>query len=222
MKSNIVVLIVLSLCLSFTSCIKEKQVNTDDKINYVKTLIPDGVEGVGAYIVSRVPDGNNDGYPDFIALAWTFNGNLVVSRSLMKFDFSSIPEDAIIDSVKLSLYSYSSIGNYTHSTLGGSNLSYLKRITSEWDYIVVTWNNQPTTTNENQVVLAQSQYEIQNYLDIDVTELCVGMINNSATNFGFMIQLEVEEYYRRLIFASGANENESIRPRLEVYYSINE
>ena len=43
-------------------------------------------------------------------------------------------------------------------------------------------------------------------------------VNNQEENYGFMIKLQTEEYYRRLIFASSDNQYEELWPRLTVVY----
>ncbi len=223
MKNNTLVLIVIALCLSFASCLfftsceKEKVVN-----HYFKTLQPDGTIGLDAFLADFVPDGNYGTFSEFDAMAWTNGGTPVIVRSIMKFDYSSIPIDAMIDSVKLSLYSFQSPTNGSHSTLSGSNLCVLQKVISNWNEDLVTWNNQPLTTTENQIVLFQSEAVIQHYLDLNVTTLLKGMIENRDTNYGFMIKLDTEEHYRSMVFASSDNEDSSLHPRLVIYYSLEE
>ena len=61
--------------------------------------------------VSLAPTTTYVNWEDFIAVAWTNNSVDATNRSLMQFDFTSIPNNAIIDSAFLSLYWYPSVSN---------------------------------------------------------------------------------------------------------------
>lgn len=215
MKIKIITTLILGICLCCLGC-KKKIVHSSE------TLQPSGNNGIDAFIYDLQPDRNLATHPDFMASAWTNGGIPVVVRSILKFDFSSIPPDATIDSVRLSLYSYYSPLNKSHSTLNGSNKCLLQKVISDWKEEDVTWKNQPSTTTMNQVVLPASQHDIQNYLNIDVTYLTKEMIKNSSTNFGFMIKLEKEEYFRSMVFASSDNANPDLHPKLAIYYTVKE
>lgn len=221
MKTKLITIALLSTFLFCVSCEKDKEkvkVITHD----IKTIQPSAADGIDAFVFDFSPDENYGTRPEFFASAWTNGGSPVLVRSLIKFNFSAIPEGAIIDSVKLSLFWYKSQHNTGHSTLDGSNACELKRVTSAWDENLVTWNNQPTTTNVGEVVLPESVSDTQNYLNIDVTNLAKGMIADSTTNFGFMLKLQTEEYYRSMLFASSDNDDPSVHPKLDVYYTLEE
>jgi type IX secretion system substrate protein len=162
---------------------------------------------------------NYPNYPDFLANAWTNGGNPLTERSLMQFDFSSIPMNATIISAQLSLYGHNSIDNTQNSSpLSGSNASLLQRVTAAWSPNTVTWNNQPATTTTNQVPLAESISSTENYLNIDIKNMVVDMINNG--NYGFMFRLDTESYYRCLLFATMANSDTATFPTLVINYSV--
>ena len=183
-------------------------------------LRPSGDEGKDALISSFEPSKNRGVYPDFVAKSWTVSGNPVDYRSLIEFELSNIPSGAIITSAGLSLFSQESTGLGSHSTLSGSNESVLSRITSSWDENAVTWNNQPTTTTENEVFLSESSSSIQDYLNIDVTNLIEDMIANPSNSHGFLIKLLNEQHYRSMVFAASDHSNSNLHPKLEVCYSI--
>ena len=48
------------------------------------------------------------------------------------------------------------------------------------------------------------------------------MIKTASNNYGFMLKLETEEYYRRMVFASSDNNDSEIHPKLDIYYTIEE
>ncbi|MBK21687.1 MAG: hypothetical protein CMP63_05130 [Flavobacteriales bacterium] len=184
------------------------------------TLRPSGDEGKDALISSFEPSKNRGVYPDFVAQSWTVSGNPVDYRSLIEFDLSNIPGGAAINSAYLSLYSHDSPGLGSHSRTSGSNESVLSRITSYWDENAVTWNNQPNTTAENEVFLSESSSSIQDYLNIDVTNLIEDMIADPTNSHGFLFKLMDEQHYRSLVFAASDHSDSSLHPKLDVCYSI--
>ena len=182
-------------------------------------LQPEGSEGKDAYIDSRLNENNYGNHIDCPAIAWTNGGVPVDARSLLEFDLSVIPNGATINSAGLSLYSYVSPGNGSHSTESGSNACVLNRITTPWDENTVTWESQPTSTDQNEVFLAPSTSTIQDYLDIDVTILVQDMIANPNTSYGFLLKLVTEEFYRSMIFASSDNPDSTLHPKLELTFT---
>jgi hypothetical protein len=187
---------------------------------YSVVLRPDKNDCKNALIVSNLPNANYANHPDFASIAWTNNDNPVNARSFIQFDLSAIPEGATINSAKLSLYAYNSPSNGSHSTINGSNESYLRRITEPWNEDSVTWNKKPATSNINQVLLPQSTSSSQSYIDIDVSKLVADMLNDEKGNHGFALQLANESYYRRMVFASSANNNINLRPKLEIDFFV--
>lgn len=182
------------------------------------TLQPGSIEGIDAFIYDYNPDSNLGDHPDFIASAWTAAGSEVIVRSFIKFDLDTIPSNAIICSAKLSLYSYDSPHYGTHSTLSGSNKSYLQRVLQDWEENTITWNNQPQADTVNIVQLAPSIGSIQDYTNIDVTNLIRIMSSDSIENYGLMFSLDREEYYRKMVFGSSDNLDSTLHPKLEISY----
>jgi hypothetical protein len=84
----------------------------------------------------------------------------------------------------------------------GNNQCYLERITNSWQEYTVTWNTKPGLSSTNSVLLPQSQYTIQDYLGIDVTQLVQDMINDPANSFGFSMRLVAEDPTSGLFFCS--------------------
>ncbi len=162
------------------------------------------------------------GFPqstEISASAWTNRGVPVVNRGLL--NFMDIPDNITLIKASLSLYGIPSISNGNHSTSGGSNECLIQRITTEWDEKLVNWNNQPSTTTENQVVLIESVYPLEDYLDIDITSLVEDVLIKKECSFGFMLKLQQEEHYRRMIFASSNHHNLSLHPKLVLIYRTN-
>lgn len=166
----------------------------------------------------------NTNFPDeinYVSGAWTINSVPVFYRSLLKFDLSSIPTNAIIQSAYLSLYyaPQNNINNGQHSSLTHSNESVLQRVTADWVKTTVTWNNQPPATAQNQVILPQSTSGTQDYLNMDVTTLIQAMAL-PASNYGFLLKLSNEAYYARLLLAAGDYPDAGKHPQLTVTYVL--
>lgn len=189
----------------------------DVLVNYTVTIQPDETAGKDAFIYEYNADQNLGTHPDF--MAGVYNDDK--TRNLIRFNFSEIPTDAIVDNVNVSLYSYNSSSNGTHL---GNNSSLLQRVTSSWEEDVVTWNNQPSTTSEDEVTLENTTQSIQDYLDVDITGMASYMIANPSDNYGFLLRLadETGSGTRRMLFASSDNQDSDLHPKVVVQYSVYE
>jgi len=185
------------------------------------TLQPNSEKGKDAYFKDLTPTLNQGSHQDFSAIAWTNVSNPVIARSVIDFDFSSIPSGSIVNSAYLSLYNNSTSVNNggEHSSMSGPNTAVLKRITSSWEEFTITWNNQPSTSSLNEVQLPQSTTANHDYINIDVTILLQDIIDNPSTSFGFMISLETELYYRCIILSSSDHSDSTKHPKLIVTYT---
>ena len=166
------------------------------------------------------PAGNYPNEIEYASRAWTISSVPTIWRSLFKFDFPCGMSGVNIQSAYLSLYyaAQNGFGNEQHQSLTSSDESVVQRITSPWAENTVTWNNQPTATPQDQVILPQSTSGTQNYTHMDVTAMVQSMVNFS--NNGFLLKLTNETYYASMLFASGDNPDTSKRAKLEIcYYS---
>lgn len=188
------------------------------------TLQPDGVNGKDALLLGCLPCGfattNYGNHGDVTAAGWTNSSNDSPARSIIEFDLSAIPANAVVTSAFLSLYYNPNATSITagHQSLQGSNEALIQRVTSDWDELTITWNNQPATTTSNQVTLPESISSSQNYTDINVTNLVQDMVNNPTSSFGFLLRVVDESPYKKLTFASSDNANSNLRPKLVVNY----
>ena len=184
-------------------------------IKYDRDLVMD------ADIRDDFPNTPNGNSPDFIANAWTYGGAPFVERSLIKFQLPGIPQNAIVTSALLTLYANTTSGHsQNHSSLSGANICYLRKITSNWSENSVCWNNQPSYSNTNEVVLQQSISPLEDYVDIDVSSIFQDIVNNPASNYGMMFMLDVEQEFRSMIFASQDHLDSLLWPELTICYKF--
>lgn len=215
-------LILLGVIGFFISC---QPIKNNPQSSVVVTLQPDSTQGRDAMVEYYPPYGYADmnfgNSVEFAAISWTGNGVGFIERSFINFNFDTIPSNATVDSAKLSLYAYEDLGHGTgQSTLGGSNECYLQRVTGKWEENTITWNDQPPTTTVDQVVLPESSSTMQDYLNINVTNLVRDIHENMADSYGFMLRLVDETNYRRMFFASSDIPEAAKRPKLVIYYTL--
>ena len=189
------------------------------------TLQPDSVTGKDAMVGSYPNDLNTNigNHIHLLASAWTVSGSPGVRRGLLQFDLSGIPAGASIVEAKLSLYHSSMQPNEGHTDRSGSNDWVIQRITSNWDEQTVTWNNQPNSTTQNQILLPGCTgcwpvYSTSDYLNINVDTIVQYWVDNPSENFGFIMKLQTEQFYRAMKFASSDHPDASLHPKLEVTY----
>jgi hypothetical protein len=215
MKTKLIFSLLASMFLILSACTSDDEFET-------MVLQPNSADGKDAFI-EDYPEFNytnlNFGtHVELSANAWTAQGIPLVVRGLIEFDLSAIPTNAVIEEAVLELYAVGNTNNGPgHSTLSGSNPFVVKRVTSPWDEMQVTWNTMPSTTDSNQVLAPASTQSLQDY-SIDVTQFVTDMHNSTVQNYGFMIQLINEQYYRRILFASSDHADASKHPKLTIKY----
>lgn len=155
--------------------------------------------------------------PQFNINAWTYQGIPGTVRSIIRFDYSEIPENAVVVGAYLSLYAWEVDNGFgPHSNLSGPNECFLHQITSNWEEQKVTWENQPTYTEKGKVLIPASTKPDQDYLRIDVTQIV--KTQNKKQNYGFLIKLKEESHYRMMSFCSSDHENLRKHPQLIILY----
>ncbi len=104
-----------------------------------------------------------------------------VTRSLVKFDLSAIPQGTQIAQATLSLYhaNYCDIGNRTHSVT-----TY--RIANNWSESSVNWNNQPSLGEPfGSASITSGAWGRYTF---DVTTLVQAWVNGTRPNYGVMVR----------------------------------
>jgi hypothetical protein len=209
-------LVFSGLLATFVSCVKESTLNIDENETIIgKIFHLGGSLGKDAIVEKLYPEQNFGNESYLAATAWTNDGNFNTSRVLIEFDLTDIPSLTQIDSATLTLF-WINYENLTGQT--GENVFSISKITENWQEDLVTWNSQPSISTENTVIVPKSISEQQSYLNIDVTGLVQGMINNPNENYGFMLKLNEEFPYKLVIVASSDHSDESKHPKLVVYY----
>jgi len=168
-------------------------------------------------------NGNGFGYsgaPDIPISAWTKGGLPLTVREVLKFDLSSIPANATIQSANLYLYSYPTPtlnGNFIDANFGTANTMLVQQVAANWSPASISWFNQPAVTTANQLVVpATTQSQLD--LNLNVTNIVSSMVSGNA-NFGFALKLQSEVTYNSRIFVSSYNTTYPAKhPKLVVVY----
>ncbi len=183
------------------------------------TICPDQENGKDVYINSfESISKEND--QSLVSSVWEYDQGWGIGRSFLEFDLSHIDSEQTVTLAELSLFHDSGSSIEGHINNGSSNELVVSRITESWHEDYVSWDNQPTFSTVNQVIVESSNISNQDYLDIDVTDLVTDMLSQSNEPFGFMIQLfeeEIGNYNRNVVFASSDNEFPELRPQLKIY-----
>ncbi|MBO9573138.1 MAG: DNRLRE domain-containing protein [Chitinophagaceae bacterium] len=163
-------------------------------------------------------DQSTPGAPEILGGAGTYYGSPVFIRAALKFDMSAIPNDAIIQSAKLTLYSNPTPlnGQEGNANSGLNNALLIQRIVDSWTASQVNWTNQPAVTTSGEIVVPHTSESFKDIKDLDVTDLVKKMHNSG--NFGFLIRLQTEQPYNFRIFCSSKYTDATKHPKLEIKY----
>ena len=100
---------------------------------------------------------------------------------------------------------------------GTDNAIYLRRVTQYWAADSVNWDNQPSDTIMNQVILPTSISDSQNYFGINVTLLVQDMVTYG--NYGFKASPIDTLPDNSMIFRNTAYTDSNYRPQLTIVYT---
>ncbi len=171
---------------------------------YNKTIRCNTSNSLATYVISTGEPCGLTNARDMIIANWTSMGDNYIWRQYLKFDLTSIPSSAIIDSAFISLFADTlSTSGYTGSpTYGSGNESKIYRLTQSWDTTSLVWSNQPTYTTTDFVTLSQSISTRQDYINVNITNIVRGMASADG-NFGIMMKHKTEGVsYNSMIFYS--------------------
>ncbi|MDP5122046.1 MAG: DNRLRE domain-containing protein [Spirosomaceae bacterium] len=182
------------------------------------TLQPNAANGKDTDISSLFVNNSYGSSKYIVPSAWTQFGNQEIRRTLIEFDLSSIPANAVIDSAFLSLSFSDTFIQENPPFTGhfGDNILEIKRIEQPWAAATATWTNQPTVSENNKVVVTAAASQTANYTKLNVKNLINDQLSNG--NNGLMIRHQTESPFRITCLASSEDTTESKRPKLVIYY----
>ncbi len=162
-------------------------------------------------------DFSNPVWQEITASAWTKDGLPVILRSLFKFDYSQLPQNAKIISAQLTLYSTPEPknGNLKDANYGDDNTILLQRVTETWDN-TVNWFNQPAAEEASEIVIPHTSQSFLDITDLDVTAIVKAMAETQ--NNGFLLKLRNEVQYTSRLFCSSRYPDASKHPKLVLQY----
>ncbi len=215
MKKSVVLLLFFSIV----------SVNSFSQVHYANFgHINGSVKDVSLFQLN--PNNNYSSEQELNLLAWTWQGNFGVVRSLLQFTgLNTIPDNAIILSATLYLYGVNSAGiipqgnSYYNGSNFPTNQGIIGRVTEYWNENTVTWATQPLFDTSNALIIPSSTLQWNEDYSVSSPEL-VSMVQEmvSNNNFGFILMLKTEAQYRSRVFASSKHENEKLWPVLQVSY----
>lgn len=196
------------------------------KKDHILILSPGPDEGIDATIFRSKPDENFGKHPHFEAASsppYVIHDHVEASRSLIMFNLGEIPERARIEKAFLSLY-YST--PYFYEGIAeeymDKNLAVFQMVTSAWEEDKVTWNNQPQTTEEDQVFLKPMPWISANFYTIDITALIQDLRNHPDDLHGIIFRLLEEKDVSGFIFGSSDHPEEGMHPSLRLHLILPE
>lgn len=170
-------------------------------------------------MVSLIVPYNNYGHlEDIHIFSWTQLGELNVNRALIDFNFDEISTNTEIVKADLNLYFNPTSIYDSGSGNQGSDTIIIQRITSDWDENDVTWNQQPETTEMNQLLMAKLEGNDTNYIGIDIRNIVQDIVNEDENRFGILIRHQTEKPYNVVYFASSNHHDLNLHPKLIIEY----
>jgi hypothetical protein len=181
--------------------------------------------GKDAMISNLEPDKNFGAYKYFEATYMTEPMLTVIrtNRSLIFFDLNKLPKSAVIKKVILKLtydlpVPWDSTIFVTGNATSPKPAGILQQIIEPWEENTVTWNNQPKTTEVNQVFI-QPFIKNANFIEVDVTPLFVIPLANPLPNHGILFKLTANDRFKGFRFVSSDYPDSLMRPRLSIQYT---
>ncbi len=162
---------------------------------------------------------NQGNRQDIEIMQWTWDGSPGTMASLMFFDVSDIPKKTKIIKATLELHEATKLETRRGIIEYSKSREFrICRVTQKWEEDKVLWNNKPSYTTKDAVIVSDDD-DIEN---IDITKFVQDWVNKPNKNFGIFLEIPQQDYYRGVIFASSENEDIAIRPVLKVTFETNQ
>lgn len=148
---------------------------------------------------------SNFGHYDANTIGIAGTGNFY---SLYKFDISTIPAGATINSAMLKLYQSS------HGYTASGQVMLVQRVLADWAENAVTWNTMPAALSTIHTLNAtDTNGEYKNWV---ITDLAKGWISGQYPNFGLMIGPQNDSAWYGIF---NSRENANNKPQLLIDYT---
>jgi len=176
-----------------------------------KILQPGPNEGKDTWVTTWKKDTNYSSYDNlWIGRNWDSD----VERTLLEFELSDIPTNAVIISANLELYQEARWGTQDFNI-------EVHEITTPWDLETVTWNN-PPLFNSTAESTTQVKGGENKWLSWDIKNLMQDWVNENTSNYGVLLKKTGESSGDTdVAFISSNNKDEpNLRPQLRINYYI--
>ncbi len=143
---------------------------------------------------------------------------LDIERSVLKFDLSSIPENAVVVSAELKLTA--------QEVQNPNSFNFVfSRLAAGWLDNAINWSNQPVAhTSSDLVVVAPATSTVNTTFLVDVKDHVQNMVNYGFNNEGWQIRLEDETNTTNIdygaVFYSTDHMDPNLRPELAIVYRM--
>jgi hypothetical protein len=179
-----------------------EQTTEANAVNTVVRIFPSR----DAFVSSNFPNNNYGGWNTMRAGRDT---NFGATRTLIQFDFGSIPGGATINSARLFMFQRESIpGTDAPYTFGSRYLN------SSWNESTVTWSN--FQADWGSIFGQTTVNNVNGWKSFDTTTLVRNWVSGARANFGMMVQGSNENEVRARVFDSRESAN---RPYIDVDFT---
>jgi len=196
----------LSIVLSFSSFSQliEEEFYTTTNVNGADAMIGSGV----------LKNKNFKNQKTISVFQKKSQKNSILFRSLLEFDLSQVPVNAIVVEARLVL-SPKKVSNTNNPVI-------IEKVSENWDRTTLTWNNQPKVYQSDKLSFPNSTTQSSSIHEFDVKKHIQNIVSFPASNNGIRVRLKNEKGIGSTglgISYHGANaDNSSLRPKLEVSY----
>jgi len=173
-------------------------------------------------LTNRYPDQAGNQSVIIGSAAWDNHGQLEKCHSLLSFDYGNLPKiikPEWITNAELILIPVTLKDEET--TDESAHRFTVRRINQPWQDSLVNWENQPTSSDNDQVVIKLNRRKKTTIINLNVTSMVKNMFKYG--NYGFMMfgedSLQRQLTYRDW-FASARIDDKSLRPALVITYSF--
>ena len=225
LRAALALLVVLLVLASVTTLAQDEDVHSQgQQIDMTPVVLSQTMEGntintvveipvaQDTYITSKLPN-NNWCTSNFLRVGYAQSpDNYGAVRTFLRFDLSSIPTDAVINSARFRIY------QNTATPAGDSDMRFESRhLLSDWNECQVTWNNhQPQWGG---VISSTWVGTTIGWLETDASQLVRDWVYGTHPNYGALLLGDETPRERERIFFS-RDDAGGRYPRLIIDYSF--